>query len=171
MAYNQFSRGTGNRGGQYSGGGSGQRGGMPQAKTEKKVFKPLTEENYVELAEAVILEMQKEEEQAEAMGARKLPKLTTSKIRNLLAMSMDIYNDVLERKEEKLDRDLLGRINYLKVRMVYEAGREDAVRRFVDTANLVKYITEIKDSKQAYLLFSRYMEALVAYHRFHGGKD
>lgn len=170
MAYNQFSRGTGNRGGQYSGGSSGQRGGMQQAKTEKKVFKPLTEENYVELAEEVILKI-RSAEKADENGKKQVQELTTSKIRNLLAMSMDIYNDVLERKEEKLDRDLLGRINYLKVRMVYEAGREKAVKRFVETADLVKYITEIKDSKQAYLLFSRYMEALVAYHRFHDGRD
>ena len=32
-------------------------------------------------------------------------------------------------------------------------------------------LKEIKQSKKNYLLFSRYMEALIAFHRYYGGRD
>ena len=64
-----------------------------------------------------------------------------------------------------------GRIAYLKVRILYEAGREPAVKDFVERAEIIKCIDEIGSSKKKYLLFNRYLEALVAYHRFFDGKD
>ena len=40
--------------------------------------------------------------------------VTTSKIRNLLAMNADIYNQVLTKSSEKLDDEICGRIEYLR---------------------------------------------------------
>ncbi|MDO4296704.1 MAG: type III-A CRISPR-associated protein Csm2 [bacterium] len=159
MNYNQ-PRGGGNRNNQHE----NRTFTNSNPKSENTPAEPLTEENYVELAEKAIKAMKKE-------GGKKGSALTTSKIRNLLSMSMDLYNDIRESKEEKLNKELVGRINYLKVRVVYEAGREESVKRFQENAHLLYYITEIKDSKKKYLLFSRYMEALVAYHKFEGGRD
>jgi CRISPR-associated protein Csm2 len=99
--------------------------------------------------------------------------LTTSKIRNLLSMITDIYNTVSMRLDEKLDNDILGRIQYLKMRFAYEAGRDNtqAVRKFVEKAEIFKHIDEIQTSRSQLLIFCRYMEALVAYHKFYGGRD
>ena len=97
--------------------------------------------------------------------------VTTSQIRNLLALTADIYNEVMISKEEKLNEEIKSRLNYLKVRFVYEAGRKDEVKDFVEKAQILKCLDEIQGSRGRYLLFSRYMEALVAYHKLYGGRD
>ena len=59
------------------------------------------------------------------------------------------------------------------MRIAYEAGRDKdhSVRNFVEKAELFKIIDEIGENKENLMLFCRYMEALVAYHRYYGGKD
>lgn len=96
--------------------------------------------------------------------------LTVSQIRNLLAMSADILNEVLEYPEEKLSEELLDRISYLTVRFYYEAGRDEKVKSFIETAKLLAFLKGIKTRKQ-YIQYYQYMEALVAFHKYHGGKD
>lgn len=100
-----------------------------------------------------------------------LDMVTTTQLRNLLAMTTDIYNELCISMEEKLNEDIRGRINYLKVRFLYEAGRQRQVKEFVNTAQIIEAIDEIKGSRKNYMLFNKYMEALVAYHRFYGGRD
>ena len=97
--------------------------------------------------------------------------VTTTQIRNLLAMTADIYNDVRISRDEKLSDEIKSRLNYLKIRFVYEAGRNPDVEKFVKETEILECIDEINGSKSRYLMFSRYMEALVAYHRLKGGKD
>ena len=58
-------------------------------------------------------------------------------------------------------------INYLKLRFVYEAGREQKVKRLVETAQILQCLDAIKGNRSQYILFSRYMEALVAYRKFY----
>ena len=62
--------------------------------------------------------------------------LTVSQIRNLLAMSADILNEVLEYPEENLSEELLDRVSYLTVRFYYEAGRDEKVKSFIETAKI-----------------------------------
>ena len=123
----------------------------------------LDENNYVELAEEAIKKLKS---QVNERNHRALPVVTTSKIRNLLAMTAEIYNEVHNNPNERLSEEVKGRINYLKIRVVYEAGREDSVKRFVKTAAILEHLDEIKGSRKQYILFSRYMEALVAYRKF-----
>lgn len=54
---------------------------------------------------------------------------------------------------------------------MYECGREPKVNEFVQKAQILDILKEIKQSKKNYLLFSRYMEALIAFHRYYGGRD
>ena len=126
----------------------------------------LTEETYVEEAERAIKWLNDHKDK----GKNKL--VTTSKIRNLLAMTAEIYNEVLNCRSEKLSAEIVGRINYLKIRFVYEAGRDKdrdmSVNNLVTKANILEHIDEIKGNRTQYLLFSRYMEALVAYRKFSG---
>ena len=91
----------------------------------------IEEATYVEKAEEVIKHLKENKDK------RGNPKwITTSKIRNLLAMSADIYNEVLG-KEEVLSTEVKERIDYLRVRFVYESGRDTDVRNFVQTANII----------------------------------
>ena len=96
--------------------------------------------------------------------------LTVSQIRNLLAMSADILNEVLEYTEENLSEELLDRVSYLTVRFYYEAGRDEKVKSFIETAKLLPFLKSIKTRKR-YIQYYQYMEALVAFHKYHGGKD
>ena len=102
-------------------------------------------------------------------------KITTSKIRGLLSGMSDIYNDVVRVEGEELPQDIVDRIQYLKVQFVYEYGRDDkkdgSVRRFINESKILNKIDQIGTSKKKFIEMERYTEALVAYHRFYGGKD
>lgn len=122
----------------------------------------MEENNFCDLAEKTIRELLKPQ-------YGKL--VTTSKIRNLLAMTADIYNEVINLNGDRLPAETIERINYLKVRFIYEAGREPAVKHLVEAAEIIKYLDKIRGSKANYIWFSRYMEALVAYRKFLGDRD
>lgn len=127
---------------------------------ERKKERVITEENYVEEAEKVIKEIGYNRD------------LTTSKLRNLLALSSDIYNMVMQQNKDVLTEEVKSRIEYLKVRFLYEAGRDEkGVKQLVENANLLGVLKNVKGSKKNYILFNRYMEALVAFHRYYGGDD
>ena len=127
----------------------------------------INEENYVAKAESVILELKKKiPKQKEKDGM-----VTNSKIRNLLSMSADIYNQVLDCKDDKLPQELNGRIEYLRVRYIYEAGREPRVKDLVIQGELLEIMKEIQGSKKNYILYYHYMEALVAFKRFWNEND
>lgn len=112
--------------------------------------------------------------------------LTTSKIRGILSMTNQIYNKAIY-SDETLKSELVDEIQYLKVRIVYECGRETQknknvivkgttmrvgpVEELVLASRLLEELDKVGKSRKAFLEFSRYLEALVAYHRYFGGKD
>lgn len=124
-----------------------------------------TEETYVDFAENAILKLMK---QKETEGKEIV---TTTQIRNLLAMTMDIKNDILESGNGPLSSEILERIQYLKIRILYEAGRTPSVKALVEAANLRKILEALGETRRGYLLFCRYMEALVAFRKFLVEKD
>ncbi len=127
----------------------------------------LNEQNYVDEAEKVILGLVN----LKGRNGKSIPIVTTSKLRNLLAMTADIYNQILNQHEERLSTDICSRIEYLRVRFLYEAGRDDGVKNLAESAKIIDILKEIGGSRGKYILFSRYMEALVAFRKYHGGKD
>ena len=82
----------------------------------------INEKNYVDKAEKVISDLA---EESKVKNRGRVNIVTTSKLRNLLAMTADIYNQVLLYPSERLDDELLGRIEYLRVRVMYECGRDN----------------------------------------------
>jgi CRISPR-associated protein, csm2 family len=123
----------------------------------------LTDENYVSQAEAVIKRLIDEN------GKNKI--LTTSKIRKLLAMISEMYTKAKRLKSNTLNSDLLTKLQYFKMHTVYEAGRESSVKKFVEEAQITNQIDKIKTDREKLILFCHYMEALVAYRKFLGGRD
>ena len=71
----------------------------------------LTKDNYVELAEKAIQGLTEKKDRR----GNPVAIVTTSKIRNLLAMTAEIYNEAVNCQSEKLPDELIGRINYLKI--------------------------------------------------------
>ena len=131
-------------------------------------MKTISESGYVDEAEKVITKLKGK---VNPKTGKEITMVTTSQIRNLLAMSADIYNNVLACKGEKLDDSTKERIEYLRIRFVYESGRYPRVKDFVNEARILDILKEINGSKANYILFSHYMEALVAFHKYYGGKD
>ncbi len=127
----------------------------------------INEKNYVDKAEEAITRLSKK---TNSQG-KPIAMVTTSKIRNLLSMAADIYNQVLGRDEAELPAELVSRIDYLRVRFIYEAGREAAVKSLIDEADLLNILKEINGDKNNYILFYHYMEALVAFKRYMNRND
>ena len=84
---------------------------------------------------------------------------------------MDIKNDILESGTETLTPELAGRIQYLKVRMIYEAGRDESVKEFLRISQLIGCVDKSGTSRKNYLLITRYMEALLAFRKFRGDDE
>jgi CRISPR-associated protein Csm2 len=123
----------------------------------------LEKTNYVDMAENVVNNLMRDKKNHLI--------LTTSKIRNILSMISIIYNEVLHYPSDKLNEDIVERLKYLKMRFAYEAGREKAVKDLIEVAKIFEIIDWVGDDKQRCILFCKYMESIVAYHKFNGGKD
>lgn len=130
---------------------------------------PLDKLTYVKQAESVIRdEIQKD---IHNRNNPNKPKLSTSQIRNILTMTNELYNTVRFEKDEKLTDELRSHIQYTKMKIAYNAGREDIVKDFVEKSCLMQYLDEVGDSRDKLITFCHYAEALVAYHKFYGGDD
>lgn len=131
---------------------------QPQA---EPIVKPTTPtplpENYVDVAEAVI----------QSSGRF----ITTSKLRNFLSLVTDIYNVESIRTGETLDNGSQQKLLRLRIRIVYDAGRDEKVAKFVQAAHLLDYLAGLGSNRIKMIQFAHYMEALVAYHRYLGGKE
>lgn len=132
------------------------------------------QKDYVKSAEDVIKYLEKEKFST-FTNAKKGSKdtLTTSAIRNILSSTSEIYDMVRSQGPEAV-RDKLA---YLKVKLIYQSGRNAAVKRFVKVSKLIQALDRLEryyqkpDEKAMIILFCRYMEALVAYFKYYGGKD
>ena len=120
----------------------------------------LTDDNYVDKAEKVIKSLNRNKRDP------KLFVLTTSKIRNLLNLTSTLFDESKVREY----KDLADKIAYLRVQFVYQSGRETSVKDLVKKAEILDILKEI-NNKESLQRFCRYMEALVAYFKFYGGKD
>lgn len=103
-------------------------------------------------------------------------KLKTNQIRkiltavNILKNKVDIYK-IAKSKEKKLDEELQMEIEFLRVNMSYQAGRDNLVREFIEKADLLNMVKDINGDIKAFEKFCKYIEALVAFHKFYGGQD
>jgi CRISPR-associated protein Csm2 len=100
--------------------------------------------------------------------------LKTNQIRKFLTAVNAITNKVNVYKAKHLDAtelpdELAGEIQFLKVKAAYQAGREWSVKNFMVQSKMKHRIEEIGTSISKYEEFAHYVEALVAYHKFHGG--
>lgn len=162
--YQRGGRGCGQQAGGYNNRSYGQQGGwnnranvtndQPEPVKPKKL--PV---NYVDEAERVMSELKAKRG------------ITTSKIRAIHALVADIYNAENLRSEAELLEESQLKLMRLRVRIIYDAGREQAVREFVEKAQLLEYIKGIGKSRAEMIQFAHYMEALVAYHRYYGGRE
>ena len=106
--------------------------------------------------------------------------LTTSQIRKFLTAVNVVRNKVdLYRAQNKatstLSPELAAEIKFLKVNLLYQAGRDASkskvVGKFIKNAKLEAIIDDVGNDMQKFAKFCKYVEALVAYHKFLEGED
>ena len=93
--------------------------------------------------------------------------LSTSKLRGIYAYITNVYTRINKPEDfEKYKSD----IQYLKAKMAYECGRNNIVKSFITKTGLMDALNCIETYDQ-FILYCRYAESLVAYFKFHGGKE
>ncbi|WP_322354207.1 type III-A CRISPR-associated protein Csm2 [Paratractidigestivibacter sp.] len=93
--------------------------------------------------------------------------LSMSKLRGIYGLITNVYTRV--NKPEDLEANM-GDLQYIKVKMAYEAGREKAVKDFLSSTGLMNALDDVKTYDQ-FILYCRYAESLVAYFKFYGGRE
>ena len=117
----------------------------------------LTSENYADCAERLI----------KSYMEKTKNRVTMTKLRGIYSYVTNVYmrvNDAADYQRNK------GDIQYLKVRMAYESGREASVKQFLEETSLREQLGYITSYEQ-FMLFCRYAESLVAYFKFYGGEE
>ena len=126
-------------------------------------------DNYVDQAQKVMENLSKDRNM-----------VTTSQIRKFLTAVNTVSGTVDQYKNTEignsLPEDLQMQIKFLKVKLAYQIGRAESrrgnlVKDFSDEAKLMSRIDGIGSSMEKYENFARYVEALVAFHKFYGGRD
>ena len=141
----------------------GQQKELPPEITPKKV-----PEDYVDEAERIMSNLMSQPK-----------KVTTSKIRGLLSLVTEIFNVENLRTEEALLPESVVKINLMRVRVAYEYGRDtgesvgkdNPMKDFISQSHLLEYLKGISTDRADLIRFAHYMEALVAFHRYFGGKE
>lgn len=107
----------------------------------------------------------------------KINDITTSQIRKFLAAVNKINNKVkYQNDSEVLSNDIVDEIAYMRVQFAYIVGKNKTNKKTSKImeklySKLDPAMAEIKTSKAAFINFARYIEAIVAYHKFYGGND
>lgn len=114
--------------------------------------------NYVDKAEEVIKSLDAND--------KKVIYLSTSQIRNVLTLINELYTSVSRKHSDELDEEIMSRIAYVKMKLIYMAGRERTIKELLNKSKLDVYLGEIGSSKENLMLVCHYTEALVAYHKF-----
>jgi CRISPR-associated protein Csm2 len=127
---------------------------------------PAIREDYVAQAEAAIKALKTQDRQ----GRDKFD-LTTSQLRNLLSLTAQIFDEAEAVQGDEIPQALQDKVQYLRVRFIYQAGREPAVKKLLQQAKLLEALAEIGDSRDELIRFCRYMEALAAYKKFLDPQD
>ncbi len=135
----------------------------------------MPKEDYIDKAERIMKEFSEKEY------------ISTSKIRDLMTQVSELYNDIILDTNETLLPKYVDAIRHLKVKMIYDAGRDrqEGLRKeevgnpklkdgkltyFFRETGLLDMVEQIGDSREKFLDYCKYFEALVAYHKFYGGK-
>ncbi|WP_289002193.1 type III-A CRISPR-associated protein Csm2 [uncultured Megasphaera sp.] len=113
------------------------------------------------------------------------PALKTNQIRKFLSAVMSIRNHVIavrgadkakkaasevNNKEEDLNEDIVLEIKMLKPTIYYQAGRNKFVNEFVEKSEIISKINAVGKDYKKFDLLCKYVEALVAFHKYKGGE-
>ena len=137
----------------------------------------LTQLNFASLAEDVIQNKIMKKGGKNPRETSETPMITTSKIRNMLELTNTLYNKLIKYRDEELSDEIMSYIQYVRMKFAYEYGRDYNERKktpvsdFIKEAKIIGHLESIGKSREQALIFCKYMESLVAFHKYHGGRD
>ena len=155
MAYNSYS--NSNRNNSYVNRNNNSYRDKKFQNDNKPIVPKKIPDNYIDLAEEYMLNKSKS--------------ITTSKIRRIYTLITEIYNEEKLRTDSSLTEDNISAVNMARIRIAYECGRESSVKIFVTETSILEYLKGINGSRDEFIKFSKYIEALVAYHKYFGGRE
>lgn len=130
------------------------------ARSNNTKFEPLDELKYVKEAEEIIKSIK------DYSGKNGI---TSSQIRIILSLINELYDMIRLDTSEKLSTAVQSHIQYIKMKIMYQAGRESKVKDFVGKSHIAEHLDNVGNSRAKLLLVCHYMEALVAYHKYYIG--
>ena len=100
-------------------------------------------------------------------------KITSSKLRSLYSMLCDIIKDENDKTGTQISSGCSAALKLLKIRIIYDMGRDEAVKIFIENTNLIAYLVHVEKNKKRddFKLYCKYFEALVAFHRYLNPKE
>ncbi|MEI0539574.1 type III-A CRISPR-associated protein Csm2 [Brachyspira pulli] len=115
----------------------------------------------------------------EFVKSKNITSISTSQIRKFLSAVNKINNKVkYQNDSEELSNDIVDEIAYMRVQFAYIVGKnktkgDGILKKSMEELynKLEPAMAEIKTSKAAFINFARYVEAIIAYHKFYGGKE
>lgn len=95
-------------------------------------------------------------------------KVKSSQIRKILALVNQMDFKLSNYHDNKINEEIKNMLLNLKIRIIYQSGRENTVKDFVTKGELLEKIGIILKNESTSELseYIRYIEALVAYHKF-----
>lgn len=103
--------------------------------------------------------------------------ITTSQLRKFLSrvvvLKQLVDKETRGKKDVLLSDELVLEIQRLKIMLLYQAAKDTKshVKDFIRDTEIVELVDWIEDKPNHFDIFCKYVEALVAYHRYYGGKD
>lgn len=96
--------------------------------------------------------------------------ISSTKLRSILSMVSAIYNAERDGKD-MLSETSLNSLKMLRIRILYEYGRNnDDFKKFIRQSHILDYLLSVGNDRRKFIEYAHYLEAIVAYHRFYGGK-
>lgn len=127
---------------------------------ENKNSNSSTFSNLAEEAENTIMILQNKEK-------NKIVK--TNQLRKILSLVNTIDAKHGRSQDVEITKEVEDMLVDLKIKIAYQSGREEAVKKFIRTSKLNSKLNKILKSKSSKELkdYIKYTEALVAYHKFY----
>lgn len=122
--------------------------------------------NYVDIAEDVIHNKLNKDRRNPEQNL-----LSTNQIRNVLDLTNELYDMVRTVPDKDLSEDVKSHIQYIRMKLVYAAAKDANVKDLLEKSELVEILKSVGSSRDDLILFCKYTEALVAYHKFYPHKD
>lgn len=98
--------------------------------------------------------------------------ISKTKIRSIYNMLCDIIANESHSTESSLSQESKTALLMFKVHVIYDCGRDEAVKIFTANSHIIGYLLDIGSSREKFEAYCKYFESLIAYHRFlYGDKD